>query len=139
MRFLVSGALALGLMGSAGYLSLDAADGANPVSDPAGSARVAESAGQRVFTLARAGADLGCAVTMAPVPPMQRAELRLTDACPETLPALAEVRYWQDDGDGAVMFLGEQGQPVVEFFAADGVAYESIRPARAMLSLSLNE
>lgn len=136
MKVLVSGALALGLLGSTGYLSLHPANGSKSAAGPAGADADLSVRAHPVFALAKAGVDQGCAVTMGATLPMQRAELELTEACAAMMPALAKARYWQDNSDGTVAFISDEGRAVVEFFAADGVAYESFRPETALLSLS---
>ena len=136
MKIVLSGAMALGLMGSVGYLSLEPANGTNAVGDSIVAESVSSVHVRPVFTLAKAGADRGCAVTTGRMLPSQRSELKLTDACSAMMPALAKARYWQDNSDGTVSFISDEGLAVVEFFAADGIAYESFRPETALLSLS---
>ena len=65
-----------------------------------------------------------------------RAKLDLAEECVTLLPRLAEARYWHEDGAGEVTFVAADGQPIVEFFAADGVAYESLRPLSPLVALT---
>lgn len=66
----------------------------------------------------------------------RRTELEMSGECAEMMPRLADVRYWQEDDAGGVIFAAADGRPVVEFFAADGVAYESLRPAAPLMALT---
>lgn len=136
MKMLLSGAAVLGFVAGAGYIAKGGADGVGAVSSShAPPARAA------TYRLKRAGLGDECTVFKGP----GRAgtgggdRLRLVGACSGLAPGLSNARYWRDDADGDVAFVDEAGRPVVEFFAADGVSYESFAPKTPLLLLDRSD
>jgi hypothetical protein len=65
--------------------------------------------------------------------------LRADLDCERLLPGLSEVRFWQERDDGVIVFSRNGADDVITFAVADGVAYESFRPASALISLAADD
>ncbi len=65
--------------------------------------------------------------------------LRAGPDCERLLPGLSKVRFWQERDDGAIVFSRDGADELVAFAAADGAAYESFRPASALISLGAED
>lgn len=136
MNQILSATAALGLLGAATLvaagLNVD-----NPPDATGGdftlSAARAETPGR--FRLVIAGHDVTCLVSKEKSAATAATELEIAGECLALLPRLAEVRYWRETDDGTVVFAGADGEALVEFFGADGVAYESLRPAAPFISM----
>ncbi|WP_011582134.1 MULTISPECIES: hypothetical protein [Chelativorans] len=90
---------------------------------------------QNRYHLSVSGREGYCTVVKRGGDKAQRAELQLTPECVAMMPRLADARYWQESGAGEVSFVAADGSSVVEFFAADGVAYESLKPISPIVAL----
>jgi hypothetical protein len=65
--------------------------------------------------------------------------IRADADCERLLPGLSKVRFWQERDDGIVVFSRDGTDELVTFAEADGVAYESFRPASALISLATDD
>jgi hypothetical protein len=104
--------------------------------DPARDAttlRQAEAEGD-AFRL-RSSGGASCAITRGDAVSQDRAELRVETACATLLPGMERAKFWHENDDGAVVFIENDGDPIVSFSVADGVAYESFQPSTPLLSL----
>lgn len=95
------------------------------------------AAGNR-FLLRSAG-DLACEVVRGPATGSGGYALQPEAGCERLLPGLSEVRFWQERDDAVVVFSRDGTDGVVTFAVADGVAYESFRPASALISLAAKD
>ena len=59
--------------------------------------------------------------------------------CERLLPGLSNVRFWQERDDGIVVFSRDGTDELVTFAEADGIAYESFRPASVLISLATDD
>jgi len=89
------------------------------------------------YKLSVSGQEGSCTVVKRGATEAGRAELELDENCVLMLPRLAHARYWKQEPTGDVIFAAADGRPVVEFFAADGVAYESLRPVSPLVALTV--
>jgi hypothetical protein len=64
--------------------------------------------------------------------------LRADAACDRLLPGLSRVRFWQEH-DGLIVLGGNLADDLISFAVADGVSYESFRPASALISLTADD
>ena len=107
--------------------AFDSQENAEPALATAGSVPAyyrLDVAGRRSgCTLARRGADVS-----------GRAEVALEGDCRGPALSLGTARYWREQ-EGTVLLEAADGRIVAEFFAADGVAYEALRPARPLMAL----
>lgn len=65
--------------------------------------------------------------------------IRADADCERLLPGLSKVRFWQERDDGIVVFSRDGTDELVTFAEADGIAYESFRPASALISLAAQD
>lgn len=64
-----------------------------------------------------------------------RSRLSVDPSCAAVMPGVEKAKYWVDKDDGSVAFTENGIDPIVTFAVADGVAYESLKPAQPVLSL----
>lgn len=88
------------------------------------------------YQLRVSGREGSCTVVKRGPAEAIHADLELDKDCIAMMPRLSEARYWQEGAAGEVLFIGADGRPIVEFFAADGVAYESLRPVTPLMALT---
>ena len=65
--------------------------------------------------------------------------VRADPDCERLLPGLSKVRFWQERDDGIVDFSRDGTDELVTFAEADGIAYESFRPASVLISLATDD
>jgi hypothetical protein len=81
------------------------------------------------------GDDLACAVVRGKAAGDGAYMLSADADCERLLPGLSKVRFWQERDDAVVVFSRDGIDDLVTFAVADGVAYESFRPASALISV----
>lgn len=64
-----------------------------------------------------------------------RSRLSVDPSCASVMPGVEKAKYWVDKDDGSVAFTANGIDPIVTFAVADGVAYESLKPAQPVISL----
>ncbi|WP_173932796.1 hypothetical protein [Chelativorans sp. Marseille-P2723] len=124
---------ALGLLGAASFAILG--DNENPTHSVSKQVQEHKEA-LLAYQLQVSGREGSCTVVRHGGANALRAELDLDHECIALMPRLAEARYWRQDASGGVTFVAADGRPIVEFFAADGVAYESLRPVAPLVALT---
>ncbi|WP_265518605.1 hypothetical protein [Nitratireductor luteus] len=97
---------------------------------------VAEKGGLLRYRLSVSGRDGSCLVEKGVEMGLDAAELKAEDDCYQLLPRLADARIWKRSGEGDVVFAAADGREIARFFAADGVAFESLKPASPLMSLT---
>lgn len=101
-------------------------------------ARAGTSAGTDRYLLRSAG-DLACKVVRGAATGSGSYTLQANEDCERLLQGLSKVRFWQERDDGAIVFSRDGADDLVTFALADGVAYESFRPASALISLAAQD
>ncbi|WP_159588529.1 hypothetical protein [Chelativorans xinjiangense] len=89
------------------------------------------------YRLSVAGREGSCTIAKGRAAGTGRAEIELAADCILLTPQLSQARYWQEGADGDVAFEAADGRVIAEFYAADGVAYESLRPAAPLMALTV--
>ncbi|WP_274627711.1 hypothetical protein [Arvimicrobium flavum] len=56
--------------------------------------------------------------------------------CEQVLPGVTRAAVWRERSDGSVEFEARDGEALVAFSVADGVAYESFAPREALITLT---
>lgn len=97
---------------------------------------VAEKGGLSRYRLIVSGRDGSCLVEKGVETGQNAAELKAEDGCYRLLPRLADARIWKRDDEGDVVFAAADGREIARFFAADGVAFESLKPASPLMLLT---
>ncbi|MCT7377735.1 hypothetical protein [Chelativorans salis] len=89
------------------------------------------------YRLRVAGRDGSCTIAKGKSAGIGRAEIELAADCVLLMPRLSEARYWREGADRDVAFEAADGRVIAEFYAADGVAYESLTPAAPLMALTV--
>lgn len=55
--------------------------------------------------------------------------------CDAVWPGLSTARTWIDNGDGTVVVADARGEPILTVVDGDGIAYETVEPADAMVTM----
>jgi hypothetical protein len=87
------------------------------------------------FRLVLYGADTGCDVVKGDAVSARKAQLTFAADCAAELPDLAVARFWSEQEDGSVAFMGEDGKVTARFAAGDGHAFESYGAGAPLISL----
>lgn len=128
MKLLMTGFLLAGLVGAA-PLVLSAAE------DDGAASVVASKGSVNQYRLSVAGRDESCTISAGDETGSGHL-VRMNGDCSAAVPALQKVRYWRQDNAGDVVLAADGGEVVAKFFAADGVAYESLKPVSPMMALT---
>ncbi|QDZ01391.2 hypothetical protein FQ775_13950 [Nitratireductor mangrovi] len=89
------------------------------------------------YWLRQVGSADGCSVAFAE-PGTDAVTAIVPEAgCAALHPEMASVRFQREDGDGLMSFVSEAGETVIQFAIADGVAYESLKPATPLFQLEM--
>lgn len=132
MKLAISALAALGVLGAVSFVMPERTGEATTSSRPAQESKEALLS----YQLRISGREGSCTVVKQGPTGAVRAKLDLEQDCITMMPRLAEARYWQEAATGEVIFAAADGRPIVEFFAADGVAYESLRPVSPLIALT---
>ncbi|UUP16936.1 hypothetical protein [Nitratireductor thuwali] len=97
---------------------------------------VAEKGRLSRYRLIVSGRDESCLVEKGVETGLNAAELKAEEGCYRLLPRLADARIWKRDDEGDVVFAAADGREIARFFAADGVAFESVKPASPLMLLT---
>ena len=62
-------------------------------------------------------------------------DLKVSPSCASVLPGLEKASVWKERDDGSIAF-GADGRDIVSFSLADGVDYESFKPAMPVMTLA---
>ena len=55
--------------------------------------------------------------------------------CDTVWPGLSKARTWTNNGDGTVVVADAQGEAILTVVDGDGLAYEAVEPADAMVTM----
>ena len=128
---LITVGLALGVIAAKGKSS-------EPESVVLSAAKADVRPGEERFVLRLAG-NLRCEIARSEAASNGVYTLRAGSECEHLLPGLSEVRFWQEHVDGSVVLGRNLADDLVSFAVADGVAYESFKPASALISLTAED
>lgn len=81
------------------------------------------------------GEDTSCTIYRGPLLGDGLNDLVIPAECNEIMPGLSALRFWKEGSDGSVTFSSNGSDAPVLFAVADGVAYESYKPSRPLLSI----
>ncbi len=139
MRFALFTLAGLGvLFGALSFSALDNKSGNTPSAKfPSHEFVSQEKTLPLTYKLQVSGKDGSCTVVKRGTVEAKRAGLDLKGGCAHLMPRLANARYWHEGETGEVIFATAEGRPVVEFFPADGVAYQSLNPVSPLIALTM--
>jgi hypothetical protein len=105
-----------------------------PVTDPIVSASV--KTGEQDYTVSNMENGSACLVTRGSrLSPHSRA-IKPGKDCEAVWPGLAEARNWTQNDDGTVALTDGSGQAILTLGLGDGVDFESLDPANAVLAFN---
>jgi hypothetical protein len=81
------------------------------------------------------GEEASCTIHRGPQLGDGLSDLVVPAECNALMSGLSAMRFWKDEGDGAMAFSSNGWDAPVRFSVADGAAYESYKPSRPLLSL----
>lgn len=87
------------------------------------------------YTLAANGSASACSVTRGEDRGGGVSDLKVSPACASVLPGLETAIIWKERDDGSVAFSVD-GRDIATFSLADGVDYESFKPAMPVMTLA---
>ena len=122
-----AGALSLGLWSVVGVEA--------PAVDPLISNSIPAPAGGRSYTISNVVANTACLAERGNRI-SSRSERFIANAdCDAVWPRLSAARTWIDNGDGTVVVADAQGEAILTVVDGDGLAYEAVEPADAMVTM----
>jgi hypothetical protein len=65
--------------------------------------------------------------------------MRAGPECDRLLPGLSAARFWQERDGGQIVIGRNLADDLISFAVGDGVAYESFRPASALISMTADD
>lgn len=88
------------------------------------------------YTVSNMENSTACLITRGkPVTTRSREVTAGTD-CAAVWPGLTEARNWTQNEDGTVVLTDSRGEQLLTLAQGDGVAFESLEPANAVLALT---
>lgn len=121
----------------AGIWSFDL--GASPDVDPVVSGsiqRIAESTGEKLFSVSNVEAETACAVSRGEKLTNRSMRFAAARGCEQVWPGLSSATTWTETGDGTVVLSNATGDAILTLSEGDGLAYETVDPSNAMVTLS---
>lgn len=137
MNGILSGAIAAGLLATAGFLTVGQ-NGEHQSAATRGAAHESASlpgAGRTVYSLQIGGGAQSCILAKGGDGLGGSFAAVAGPKCPALYPPLAEVRLWREKDDGTVELARGDGTMVLELAVSDGFAYETFRPGSPLISL----
>lgn len=132
MKLILSGALAFGLLGSAGFATID--DTGPPGSDGPRAAATRVVPAPTIFRVWSGGRETACTLSKTAARPDGPAAVTPSPQCGD-LPVLAGVARWRVLRDETVALVDGDGRVRLEFARSDGVAYETFRPNAPLMAM----
>lgn len=131
MGFRALGLTAIALVG--GYIFL------MPTSEPGidrSTVASVKAADTRDFAISNLESRSACIVTLGRTLTARSREVSADKDCDTVLPGLMTARNWTQNEDGSVVVSGAGGEFILSLGPSDGVDYEALEPANAVLSVT---
>lgn len=123
----LAGAVALGGLTLASLRG----EGVDPV--VSGSIPAAESS--HSYTISNIVAKTACLAERGNAISSRSARFVADKDCDSVWPGLASARTWTNNGDGTIVMTDAQGEAILTVVDGDGLAYEAVEPADAMVTM----
>jgi hypothetical protein len=105
-----------------------------PGTDPIISASV--KAGDQDYTVSNMENGTACLVTRGRTVTSHSREIKPGTDCDSVWPGLTHARNWTQTDDGTVLLTNGGGEPILTLGLGDGVDFESLEPANAVLAFN---
>lgn len=123
----LGGAASLGLLGVAGLQA--------PAVDPVVSGSIPAHTAGHSYTVSNVVANTACLAERGSAISSRSARFSAGPDCEGVWPGLSGARTWTNNGDGTVVVANAQGEAILTVVDGDGLAYEAVEPADAMVTL----
>lgn len=124
----LAGAVSLGLWS---FLSQQ-----TPGVDPVVSGSIpARAAAGHSYTISNVVANTACLAERGSPISSRSARFVAGADCDTVWPGLSKARTWTNNGDGTVVVADAQGEAILTVVDGDGLAYEAVEPADAMVTM----
>lgn len=126
------------IVAAAGALSLGlwslAADRTGPI-DTVTTGSVPASAAAHSYTISNVVANTACLAERGERISSRSERFTAEGDCDAVWPGLSAARTWLENGDGTVIVADAQGEAILTVVDGDGLAYEAVEPADAMITM----
>jgi hypothetical protein len=123
----VAGAVSLGLWSVAGQ--------GTPAVDPLVSNSIPVRAPGHSYTISNAVDETACLVERGGRISSRSERFSAGTDCDAVWPRLSAARTWTNNGDGTSVLADAQGEAILTVVDGDGLAYEAVEPADAMITM----
>ncbi|CAK7257773.1 hypothetical protein KYK30_25420 [Shinella yambaruensis] len=123
----VAGVLSLGLWSVAADRT--------PAVDPVTTRSIPAPAGTHSYTISNVVANTACLAERGGRISSRSERFAANIDCDAVWPRLSAARTWVNNGDGTVVVADAQGEPILTVVDGDGLAYEAVEPADAMITM----
>lgn len=123
----LAGAVSLGLWAFSGQ--------GTPGVDPVISNSVPARTAGHSYTVSNVMANTACLAERGSPISGRSARFEAGADCDAVWPGLSKARTWLNNGDGTVVVADAQGEAILTVVDGDGLAYEAVEPADAMVTM----
>jgi hypothetical protein len=88
------------------------------------------------YEVLRAGRETGCFVSKGEQIASGKAALEIDPGCGEDFSDYAKARYWNEEADGTVALVAEDGSVALRLAASDGHAFEAYGSGVPLIALT---
>lgn len=106
-----------------------------PGVDPIVSSAIPARAGTHSYTISNAVASTACLAERGGPISSRSARFTAGADCDAVWPGLSQARTWTNNGDGTVVVADAQGEAILTVVDGDGLAYEAVEPADALVTM----
>lgn len=106
-----------------------------PGVDPIVSGSIPAKPAGHSYTISNAAANTACLAERGGPISSRSARFEPAADCDTVWPGLARARTWTNNGDGTVVVADAQGEAILTVVDGDGLAYEAVEPADALITM----
>jgi hypothetical protein len=106
-----------------------------PGVDPIVSNSIPAQSANRSYTISNTVANAACLAERGSQISSRSARFTAGTDCDAVWPGLSQARTWTNNGDGTVVVANAQGEAILTVIDGDGLAYEAVEPADAMVTM----
>lgn len=106
-----------------------------PAIDPMISNSIPSRAPSHSYTISNVVANTACLAERGSRISSRSEKFSANGDCDAVWPRLSAARTWTNNGDGTVVVADAQGEPILTVVDGDGLAYEAVEPADAMVTM----
>jgi hypothetical protein len=88
------------------------------------------------YTVSNMENSTACLITRGKAVTVRSREVTAGSDCAAVWPDLTQARNWTQNEDGTVVLSDSRGEQLLTLVQGDGVAFESLEPANAVLALT---